>query len=70
MDGCRFITSCGGVARCGDEAFRDGFCRFHFECYQSGEITERGLISERLSDQARRRVINFHAVTFRPGPSA
>ena len=40
MDGCRFITSCGGVARCGDEAFRDGFCRFHFQCNPSGEITE------------------------------
>ena len=62
MKQCRFITSWGGVAHCGDEAFREGFCRFHFECYQNGEITERGLISDRLDDQQRRRAINFHAV--------
>lgn len=62
MDHCRFVTSWGGVARCSDEVFREGFCRFHFECFRNGEITERGLISERLSDQARRREINYHAL--------
>jgi hypothetical protein len=59
---CRFTTSWGGVVRCGEPAFREGFCRFHFECYARGEITERGLISERLDDQERRRAINFHAI--------
>jgi len=63
MERCRFVTSWGGVVRCGDPAFREGFCRFHYECFRSGEITERGLISERLDDQERRRAINFHAVT-------
>ena len=62
MERCRFVSSWGGVARCGDEAWRDGFCRFHHECLERGEITARGLISERLTDQERRRAINFHAV--------
>lgn len=62
MDRCRFTTSWGGVARCGDEAWRDGFCRFHFDCLIRKEITERGLISERLTDQDRRRAINYHAI--------
>jgi hypothetical protein len=70
MDRCRFVTSWGGVARCGDEVFREGFCRFHFECFRNGEITERGLISERLSDQNRRREINYHALHPPSGPAA
>jgi hypothetical protein len=70
MDRCRFVTSWGGVARCGDEVFREGFCRFHFECFRNGEISERGLISERLSDQNRRREINYHALHPPSGPAA
>jgi len=70
MERCRFTTSWGGVAQCGDEAFRDGFCRFHHECLVRGEITERGLISERLSDQGRRRAINYHAITTGGAPRA
>lgn len=62
MDRCRFVSSWGGVARCADPAYHRGFCRFHFECYERGEITERGLISERLDNQERRRAINFHAL--------
>jgi hypothetical protein len=60
MERCRFVTSWGGVERCGDQAYRFGFCRFHFDCYRRGEINERGIISERLDDQERRRAINFH----------
>jgi len=70
MERCRFVTSWGGVVRCGDEAYHDNFCRFHFECYRHGEITERGLISERLDDQERRRAINFHAIRTSSGPQA
>jgi len=70
MEQCRFVTSWGGVARCGEEAYREGFCRFHFECFRNGEITERGLISERLSDQNRRREINYHALGSSSGPAA
>lgn len=62
MESCRFVSSCGGVARCGGQVFHDGFCHFHFDCYRRGEITARGLISEKLSDQDRRREINFHAL--------
>ena len=70
MERCRFVTSWGGVARCGDAAERSGFCRFHFDCYERGEITDRGLISERLDDQRRRRAINFHAVRASNGRAA
>jgi hypothetical protein len=58
------------VARCGDPAHRLGFCRFHFECYRRGEIDQRGIISEALSDQERRRTINFHGISQASGPPA
>jgi len=50
------------VQRCGEPAYRIGFCRFHFECYRRGEIDIRGVISERVTDQQRRRQINFHGL--------
>ncbi len=62
MERCRFVTSWGGVERCADPAHRQGFCRFHFECYRKGEITDRGIISENISDQERRRAINYHSM--------
>lgn len=67
MEGCRFTTSWGGVRRCAEQATRFGFCPFHYDCYLRGEIDARGIISERVSDQERRRAINFHGV---PGGSA
>jgi hypothetical protein len=72
MDRCRFVSSWGGVARCGDPGYREGFCRFHHECYRTGEIDDRGVISESLTDQERRREINFHALrgTSEPTPAA
>jgi hypothetical protein len=62
VERCRFTTSWGGVARCSDPACRLGFCRFHFDCYRRGEIDIRGVISERVTDQERRRQINFHGL--------
>ncbi len=62
MERCRFTTSWGGVARCGAPQVRLGFCRFHFDCYRGGEIDVRGVISERVTDQERRRRINFHGL--------
>ncbi len=70
MERCRFVSSWGGVARCGDPAYREGYCRFHFECYQRREIDDRGIISETLTDQERRRAINFHALRAASGPPA
>jgi len=67
METCRFTTSWGGVARCTEPACRLGFCRFHFECYRRGEIDVRGVISGEVTDQQRRRQINFHGL---PRPSA
>ena len=71
MEKCRFTSSWGGVERCPEPAERQGFCLFHFACYSAGEIDIRGVISERVTDQARRRAINFHGLeTGGPRPFA
>jgi hypothetical protein len=59
---CRFITSLGGAAYCQDPPYLLGFCRFHFLCYEGGEIDAEGRIADLLDDQDRRREINFHGV--------
>jgi hypothetical protein len=59
---CRFITSFGGAARCQDFAYLLGFCEFHFDAFERGEIDEEGRISDKLDDQERRRRINFHGL--------
>jgi len=68
---CRFITSLGGVQPCTDPAYREGFCRFHFDAFLRGEVLPNGQISERLTDQHRRRNLNYHGVPIEadPGPS-
>ena len=70
MTTCRFVSSWGGVERCADPAVRLGFCPFHYDCYRRGEIDIRGIISERLNDQERRRAINFHGVRSGTPPAA
>ncbi len=59
---CRFRSSLGGVQRCQDPPYDEGFCRFHYECLLRGEILINGQINESLSDQDRRRWINFHGL--------
>jgi hypothetical protein len=59
---CRFRTSWGGARFCQDPSYLEGFCKFHYKALQSGEINESGVINERLSDQDRRREINFHGI--------
>jgi hypothetical protein len=59
---CRFITSLGGAAYCQDPPCMLGYCEFHFDCFQRGEINEEGRISDLLADQERRRKINFHGL--------
>ena len=62
MQHCSFRTSHGGSQFCQDPIYLEGFCRFHFKALQVGEINERGVINEQLSDQIRRREINFHGI--------
>jgi hypothetical protein len=62
MKHCRFRTSYGGTEFCQDPAYLEGFCEFHFRALQKGEINEQGVLNERLSDQARRREINYHGI--------
>jgi len=59
---CRFRTSFGGAAFCQDPVYLEGFCRFHFDALQRGEINELGVINELLTDQNRRREINYHGI--------
>ncbi len=59
---CRFRTSLGGSRFCSDAVYLEGFCLFHFDALQNGEINENGVLNERLSDQDRRREINFHGI--------
>lgn len=70
MRRCRFTTSWGGVQRCGEPEERLGFCRFHYDCYRRGEIDLRGVIAERVTDQKRRRAINFHGIPSGSDPRA
>lgn len=74
-ESCRFISSHDGVSRCRSPVYAQGFCRFHYEAYLEGEITWEGYLSDELSDQARRREINYHgihpqAVLVGPGSAA
>lgn len=62
MQHCRFRTSYGGARFCQDPVYLEGFCRFHHRAFRQGEINELGVINERLSEQNRRREINFHGI--------
>ncbi len=62
MRHCGFRTSYGGAMFCQDASYLEGFCKFHYQALQSGEINENGVINEKISDQARRRQINYHGV--------
>lgn len=60
-DGCGFRSSYG-LQYCQEPLYAEGFCRFHYECMLRGELLPNGQINEMLSDQNRRRVINFHGL--------
>jgi len=62
MKHCRFRTSYGGALFCQDPAYLEGFCKFHYRALQAGEINENGVLNEKISDQLRRREINFHGI--------
>jgi hypothetical protein len=60
---CRFISSYDGVMRCADPTHAQGFCRFHYDAWRAGEISDEGHIKDHLSDQIRRRAINYHGIS-------
>ncbi len=62
MKNCSFRTSYGGALFCQEPDYLEGFCKFHFEALQNCEINERGVINERITDQIRRREINFYGI--------
>jgi hypothetical protein len=59
---CRFLSSLGGTHRCQDAVYQEGLCRFHFEAFLRGEVLPNGQLNERLTDQHRRREINYHGI--------
>jgi len=59
---CGFRTSLGGVLFCKDDVYLEGLCKFHYRALQAGEINENGVINETISDQTRRRQINYHGI--------
>ena len=62
MKHCQFRTSFGGAKFCQEPVYLEGFCEFHFRALQAGEINELGVINEKVSDQTRRREINYHGI--------
>lgn len=62
MDHCRFRTSWGGALFCRRPPYLEGFCQFHYTAFVNGEINEHGVLNERLSDQNRRREINYYGI--------
>ena len=62
MDHCRFRTSFGGALFCQHPVYLEGFCKFHYRALQHGEINDNGVLNELLSDQDRRREINYHGI--------
>ncbi|MEW5806343.1 MAG: hypothetical protein AB1756_03205 [Acidobacteriota bacterium] len=60
MAKCKFRSSYGGSERCWFEEYLNGFCEFHNRCFMNEEIDENGVIKDRVTDQNRRREINFH----------
>lgn len=67
MKHCRFRTSYGGALFCQEQPYLEGFCKFHYKALQDGEINENGVLSERISDQDRRRRINFYGIELPQG---
>ena len=61
---CLYTSSHDGVSRCADEVHAQRFCRFHYQCLLVGEISREGYLADTLSDQVRRREINYHGVQF------
>lgn len=68
MKHCRFRTSFGGARFCQDPAYLEGFCKFHYRALQQGEINDLGVINELVSDQVRRREINYHGIVTADSP--
>lgn len=62
MAKCKFRSSYGGFGRCAHEACLNGFCEFHLDCFLKKELDENGIIVEWVTDQNRRREINFYGV--------
>jgi hypothetical protein len=56
---CRYVTQFDGVTHCSEKPYDMGFCRFHRECLDLGEIDEDGVLSDSVTSQRRRREINY-----------
>jgi len=59
---CKYTSQFDGVTRCSDPVHDLGFCRFHREALDRGEIDMDGVLSDACSDQVRRRAITYHGM--------
>jgi hypothetical protein len=59
---CKYVSQFDGVSRCQEPVHDLGFCRFHREALDRGDIDMDGVLSDSCSDQVRRRAINYHGM--------
>jgi len=59
---CKFTSQFGGITRCSDPVHDLGFCVFHRDAVDRGEIDLDGVMSDSCVDQVRRREINYHGM--------
>ncbi len=57
---CKVTTQFDGVTRCPEPSVDLGFCAFHREALDRGEIDLEGVLSDGCSDQVRRREITYY----------
>jgi len=63
---CKFVSQFDGTSRCEDPAHDLGFCRFHRDALDRGELDEDGVMSDSIVDQRRRREISYHGMNRLP----
>lgn len=59
---CKYTSQYDGITRCSEPVHDLGFCRFHREAVDRGEIDMDGVLSDSCVDQVRRRAINYHGM--------
>ena len=59
---CRFTSQYDGTTRCSEPEHDMGFCRFHRDCLDRGEIDEDGVMSDSIQGHVRRREISYHGM--------
>jgi hypothetical protein len=59
---CKYTSQFDGTTRCSEPVSDLGFCTFHREAVDRGDIDLDGVMSDSCQDQVRRRAINYHGM--------